>query len=48
MQIGKPLRTVVSEPLDLPVRDPAAPLVPEPITPEPVPEPEPELEPATK
>ncbi len=37
MQIGEPLRTVVVEPLELPVREPEN--QPEPIpTPEPVPE----------
>jgi hypothetical protein len=37
MQIGKPLRTVVVEPLELPVKQPTG--EPEPV---PVPEPEPE------
>jgi hypothetical protein len=37
MQIGKPLRTVVVEPLELPVKQPTS--EPEPV---PVPEPEPE------
>ena len=38
MQIGKPLRTVVVEPLELPVKQPT-------VEPEPVPVPEPEPEP---
>jgi hypothetical protein len=40
MQIGKPLRTIVIEPLELPVREPEN--QPEPI---PTPEPEPEKAP---
>jgi hypothetical protein len=42
MQIGEPLRTIVVEPLDLPLNDPQN--QPEPITPES----DPEGEPATK
>lgn len=36
MQIGEPLRTIVVEPLDLPVKEPQH--QPEPIAPEPDPE----------
>ena len=39
MQIGEPLRTIVVEPLELPVNDP-----PKPPDPEPAPQPEPEPE----
>ena len=39
MQIGEPLRTIVVEPLELPVKQPTS--EPEPV---PVPEPEPEPE----
>jgi len=39
MQIGEPLRTIVVEPIELPVKQPAS--EPEPV---PVPEPEPEPE----
>ena len=38
MQIGKPLRTIVVEPLELPVNEPES--QPEPIAPEPKPQPE--------
>ena len=38
MQIGEPLRTIVVEPLELPVNDPQTP------DPEPAPQPEPEPE----
>ena len=40
MQIGKPLRTVVVEPLELPVKQPTSELEPVPV-PEPEPEPVP-------
>ena len=40
MKIGKPLRTVIVEPLELPVSDPTADPIPEPIAPEPESEPE--------
>ncbi len=43
MQIGEPLRTIVVEPLELPVQQPAG--EPEPV---PVPEPEPEQVPVTQ
>ena len=43
MQIGEPLRTIVVEPLELPVNQPAG--EPEPV---PVPEPEPELVPVAQ
>jgi hypothetical protein len=39
MQIGKPLRTIVVEPLELPVKQPTREREPEPIQ---LPEPEPE------
>jgi hypothetical protein len=39
MQIGEPIRTIVVEPLELPVGEPQE--VPHPITPETEPEPEP-------
>jgi hypothetical protein len=46
MQIGKPLRTIVVEPLELPVSDPSADPDPDPI---PAPEqPEPEHVPAKR
>jgi hypothetical protein len=35
MQIGKPIRTVVVEPLELPVQEPQAEPEPEPVAPEP-------------
>jgi hypothetical protein len=38
MQIGEPLRTIVVEPLELPVRDPLTQPDPEPAQPEPEPE----------
>ena len=44
MQIGKPLRTIVVEPLELPVERPASEPEPEPNAPEP----EPEQVPATR
>ena len=46
MQIGEPLRTIVVEPLELPVSDPTG----EPISdlPAPQPEPEPEQVPASR
>jgi hypothetical protein len=40
MQIGKPLRTVVVEPLELPVSEPTADTIPELIVREPEAEPE--------
>jgi hypothetical protein len=40
MQIGKPLRTVIVEPLEIPVEQPLADPDPEPFMPEPEPEPE--------
>jgi hypothetical protein len=43
MQIGEPLRTIVVEPLELPVHQPTD--EPEPV---PVPEPEPEQEPVAQ
>lgn len=45
MQIGEPLRTIVVEPLELPVNDPQIQPDPEPA---PQPEPEPELVPAKR
>jgi hypothetical protein len=45
MQIGEPLRTIVVEPLELPVGDPQTPFEPEPA---PQPEPEPEQMPAKR
>lgn len=42
MQIGKPLRTILVEPLELPVSEPEKPPEPEPIAPRPEHEPEPE------
>jgi hypothetical protein len=42
MQIGKPLRTIVVEPLELPAGEPEKPSEPEPA---PQPEPEPEKAP---
>jgi hypothetical protein len=45
MQIGEPLRTIVVEPLELPVGDPQTPFEPEPA---PQPEPEPEQVPAKR
>ena len=44
MQIGKPLRTIVVEPLELPVERPTSEPEPEPNAPEP----EPEQVPATR
>jgi hypothetical protein len=43
MQIGEPLRTIIVEPLELPVKPPKS--EPEPV---PVPEPEPEQVPAAR
>jgi hypothetical protein len=40
MQIGKPLRTIVVEPLELPVSEPTADPISEPIVPGPEAEPE--------
>jgi hypothetical protein len=45
MQIGKPLRTIVVEPLELPVEQPTRELEPEPIQ-SPAHEPEPQRLPA--
>ena len=45
MQIGKPLRTIVVEPLELPVEQPTREPEPEPIQ-SPEPEPEPQQVPA--
>ena len=45
MQIGEPLRTIVVEPLELPVNDPQTPPEPEPA---PQPEPEPDPVPAQR
>ena len=45
MQIGEPLRTIVVEPLELPVDEPQMPSEPEPA---PQPEPEPEQVPAKR
>ena len=44
MQIGKPLRTIVVEPLELPVEQPTREPEPEPTAPEP----EPQQVPATR
>ena len=41
MQIGRPLRTVVVEPLELPVREPQEPSEPSAPAPDPEPEPDP-------
>ena len=38
MNIGEPLRTIVVEPLELPVKDPSIEREPEPAPPEPEPE----------
>ncbi len=46
MQIGEPLRTIVVEPLELPVQQPAS--EPEPVPVVPVPEPEPEKVPVAQ
>jgi hypothetical protein len=45
MQIGEPLRTIVVEPLELPVNDPPTRTDPDPV---PQPEPEPEQVPAKR
>ena len=48
MQIGKPLRTIVVEPLELPASDPTGAPISDPPAPQPESEPEPEQVPATR